>query len=545
MASPKLSPSKAALIDTMLAAGASNSAIQTKVGASYNAIVKRRALGNYLRPSVKPGPKVETAAAPSISESHTKTAETWTISIPETDICTEEQLIAHCKIDLKKWEITECTFNKWGMGYTTGLGDKKRADKIQLFQVTAKCKLRRFTTEHEYVEENTRLRRLNAHLQSSLRTEKQMAGQLARNHAGHDDLLENMGRLVESMGTIRFPVTLVSPPPRTINPFIKSTHTEDAVLLISDTHFGEKSRREDSSGFSGCDAVVLANRTGYVFRAAKEVLSIHRAAYPIKNLIVWYGGDVGNGELHESARSNDLMITEQIHFAYYMLKFGLEDLLALTVPDKKTGIRVIEKIVMLFTVGNHMRLDEKMAYKTQARRTFDWLIYQMLIETFKDPKYKGLIEIRTEMAPFIFENIRGHRYGFCHGNQIGYRNNPSTQVKAVDKFMARTRALFDSPQWRKATNFQGGTFSRMCIGDIHVPLSFPRFKSNASLPGTNELGVNWQLEPVPAGQQIFGVSDKHQETWSYFLDCSHVGRSTQDMNNYGAFAQQYLLEAGK
>ncbi len=514
----------------------SNRVIAKKLGIHDTTVMRYR----DMKPEERPAP-----TTPNVSETHEQSGDTWDIELRKTRICTLEQLIEHCEIDLEKWEVERFICNKWEMGYTTGVGNSKRASEIPLFQVKALLRKRRFTTESEYVEENTKLRRQNVHLQSALRTEKTMSTRLARNHAGHDDLLLSMKELVESMGEIRFPGSLVSPPPRRIVPAINDGHTEDAVLLISDTHYGEKSRREDSSGFSGCDAVVLGNRTGYIFRAAKEVLSIQRAAYPIKTLYTWFGGDMGNGELHDSARSNDLMITEQIHFAYYMLKFGIDDLLSLTVPNKKTGIRVIEKIVLMFTVGNHMRLDEKMAYKTQARRTFDWLIYQMLIETFKDPKYAGLIEIRTEMAPFIFENIRGHRYGFCHGNQIGFRNNPSTQVKAVDQFMAKTRALFDSPQWRRATGFQGGTFSRMCIGDIHVPLSFPRFKSNASLPGTNELGVNWQLEPVPAGQQIFGVTEKHQETWSYFLDCSHIGRSTKDLNNYGAFAEQYLKEAGK
>lgn len=487
----------------------------------------------------------EPPSVATVAESHEVAGDTWTVSIPKTRICSLDELVEHCKIDLGAWEVERFICNKWEVGIKVGAGEAARVETEPLFQVKAFLRKRRFATETEYVEENTKLRRQMAKMESSLRTEKQMAKRLAQNHAGHDDLLDNMKTLVASMGDINFPVSAVTPPPRSIRPAISETHTEDAVLLISDTHYGEKSRREDSSGFSGCDAVVLANRTGYIFRSAKEVLSIQRSAYPIKTLYVWNGGDIGNGELHDSARSNDLMITEQMHFAYHMLKFGIQDLLSLTVPNKKTGIRVIEKIVLMFTVGNHMRLDEKMSYKTQARRTFDWLIYQMLIETFSDPKYQGVIEIRTEMAPFIFEDIRGHRYGFCHGNQIGYRNNPSTQVKAVDQFMARTRALFDSPQWRRSSGFQGGTFSRMCIGDIHVPLSFPRFKSNASLPGTNELGVNWQLEPVPSGQQIFGVTEKHQETWSYFLDCSDVQRSATDMNNYGAFAEEYLERSGR
>lgn len=511
----------------------SNRDIGRMLGVDHTVAMKYR--------KAKPEPKAAKPTAANVSESHEHAGDTWDIELRKTRICTLEQLIEHCEIDLDKWEVVNFKVNKWEMGYTTGVANNKIGLQIPLFQVKALLRKRRFATENEYVEENTRLRRLNARMESSLRTEKQMAKRLAVNHAGHDDLLDNMSRLVESLGDIHLPSSRVAAPPQRIRPALNDGHTEDAVLLISDTHYGDKIRREDTSGFSEFDSVIAGNRTGYIFRAAKEVLSIQRAAYPIKKLHVWFGGDIGNGELHDSAKSNDLIITEQIHFAYHMLKFGIEDLLTLTVPDKK-GIRIIEKIVLLFTVGNHMRMDEKMPYKVQARRTFDWLIYQMLIERFKD---NPLVEIRTEMSPFIFETIRGHRHLFCHGNQVGYKNSPSGQVKAVDRLMTLARALFDSPVWRKTNGLVGETFSRVCIGDIHVPLTFPRFKSNASLNGQNELGVNWQLEPIPAGQQIFGVTEKHQETWSYFLDCTAVQKTSEDMNSYGEFAAEYMERAGR
>jgi hypothetical protein len=69
-------------------------------------------------------------------ESQTFKGDIWEISIPKTDIHTEAQLVDYMKIDLQKWEIVECTFNKWSMG-TAGGGQQ------MLFQVKARCKLRR------------------------------------------------------------------------------------------------------------------------------------------------------------------------------------------------------------------------------------------------------------------------------------------------------------------------------------------------------------------------------------------------------------------
>jgi hypothetical protein len=89
----------------------------------------------------------------------------------------------------------------------------------------------------------------------------------------------------------------------------------------------------------------------------------------------------------------------------------------------------------------------------------------------------------------------------------------------------------------------GSTFDRFVIGDIHVPTSFPRLLSNGSLNGQNELGVNWGLEVIPAGQWIFGVSDKQIQTWQYFLDCTAVQR--ENPNGYCEFAKDYADKYGK
>jgi hypothetical protein len=115
----------------------------------------------------------------------------------------------------------------------------------------------------------------------------------------------------------------------------------------------------------------------------------------------------------------------------------------------------------------------------------------------------------------------------------------------MSQFIDRVRALFDSPEWRRKNKLQGETFERACIGDIHVPVSFPRLLSNGSLNGQNELGVNWNLEPIPAGQQLFGVADNHCETFKYFLGCSHVQREQKDYNPYGIFAEEYASRFGR
>lgn len=464
--------------------------------------------------------------------------DTWNIVLPRTRIHTLEELLEFCKVDKTIWEVERWEATKWEVGA------KDNNNQIQvtpLYRVKACLRRKQFNTLTEYAKDNARLRQQNAKLKLQVKSEKELCDILARNHAGYDDLLANVKEYVNVLGDFSLPASKLVIPEPLVTPAVRNGHSEDAVLLLSDTHFGDQIRREDTSGFPEYDLVIAGNRMGYIIKKAKQVLTLHRAMYPLKRLYVWIGGDIGNGDLHDAPKSNALFLPAQVHFSYHMLKFGLQDLVELTVPDAK-GNQVVEEIVLLFTVGNHMRMDEKMPTKLQAQRTLDWLIYQFIIERFRTTPR---VTIKQEMAPYIFETIRGHRHLFAHGMQVGYKNSPDEQCKSMDKFIDKVRALFDSPEWRRKNGWDGETFARACIGDIHVPVEFPRLISNGSLNGQNELGVNWTLEPIPTGQQLFGVADKHLQTWKYFLECGHIQREKEDFNSYGTFAADYAERLGR
>jgi hypothetical protein len=459
----------------------------------------------------------------------------WLLSLPKTRIHTLKQLFEHFQVDLTIWECDRFICNKWDMGYVTKDGV---ADQHELYQVKAYLRKKIANDIDGYVAENSKLMQQNEKLRKEIVRDRKYAKKLAENHVGADELLKNIQTFVKEMGDFPAPVTRISAQKPQTRPPVKEGHSEDAVLVISDTHFGDRIRKGDTSGFPEFDLTIAGNRFGYIIGKAKKILGLHRAMYPIKRLYVPILGDIGNGDLHDAPKSNVLFIAPQIHFSYHMLRFAIEDLLTL----RDEGI--VEEIVLLFSVGNHMRMAEdlKMPTKLQAMRTFDWLIYQFVIERFKN---EPGVTIHETMSPFIFENIRGHRYGFNHGMEVGYKNSPEAQAKSISSFINHTRALFDSPVYRAHAGLEGATFDRFVIGDIHVPVSFPRLLSNGSLNGQNELGVNWGLEVIPAGQWLFGVSDKQIQTWQYFIDCTHVQREEADSNGYGKFAEEYEKKFGR
>jgi len=504
--------------------------------------------------SISATEKPEVTETQDISENH------WNITIPHTTIHTLEQLIERCQVDTNIWHCERFVANKWevvmkpaaftelfetkdGREIPLWERDKDKIDPIHepLYQIKAFFVRKEAEDIGGYIKKCANLRSRLAKAERELRDEKAISKHLSLFHMGYDEFKDKLSAFMDTIGDLSLPYERTEAQPPFITPLVSTGHTEDAVALWSDQHFGDRIRREDTSGFPMYDLLIGGNRWGYVQNRTKQILTLHRSMYPLDMLNVWVGGDVGNGILHDSPNSNELFSPAQVHFSYHMLKFAIEDLLKLTEPDEHGNV-IVKKIKLLFSVGNHMRLDEKMPHKYQAQRTLDWLIYMFVIDRFRgNPK----IEIVEDMSPFIFHNIRGHRYMFAHGLQVGYKNSPDAQCKSMSEFLDRTRALFDSPEWRKANALQGETFERVCIGDIHVPVSFPRLISNGSLNGQNELGVNWALEPIPAGQQLFGVSNSHQETWHYFVECSQIQDKPKDLNKYGEFARNYADKLGR
>jgi hypothetical protein len=347
---------------------------------------------------------------------------------------------------------------------------------------------------------------------------------------------EDVAQIRAAAGQFRFPITPVQRL-KVDHTAITPGHSEDAVAIISDTHFGDKSRREDTAGVSQYNLVIGGNRLGYNTESIKQILNIHRAAYKLDTLHLAILGDICHGTLHGSEISNDIFLPGQVLFSYQILRMMIEDLYQSLVKSK-----IIGAINIIFSVGNHGRLDpdNPMPTKFQSLQTWDRLVYDLLIQEFKG---RDRIRINDTFSPFVFENIKGHRYLFSHGLGVGFKNKQETQSKSISSYIAAARAIFDSSGYRASAGLRGTAFERAVIGDVHAHFDYPDLISNGSLTGNNELGLAWLLRPIEPGQVIFGVSKRHRQTWKYFMQSGDIGET--NLNVYGQFAKMFLKTWGK
>ena len=80
-------------------------------------------------------------AEPVLQEGNKIQGDNWEISLPKTRIHTLDQLLKFCEVDLRIWEVSHFTCNKWEMGYVNK--DSGKAETEQLYQIKASLKRKR------------------------------------------------------------------------------------------------------------------------------------------------------------------------------------------------------------------------------------------------------------------------------------------------------------------------------------------------------------------------------------------------------------------
>ena len=304
---------------------------------------------------------------------------------------------------------------------------------------------------------------------------------------------------------------------------LKPGHSEIAAAAWSDWHLSECVRNEDSNGVNAYDSIIAANRVWELVQTQKQLFTIHKSLYNFDYIWIAILGDMINGSIHEELRlTNDLSDPAATILCARLLKLALLEIRQLGVPIRVDCV-----------VGNHPRMTAKMPTKMQAQTSYDWLIYEMLADFFKDDK---LVKINVHTSQLAIVEHYGWRYVVEHG--IEWKNG------AEESMEDRIRAVFDDPVYRQATGLEGASLDQVLIGNLHKPAFLERTIKNGSLTGQNELGQGWRLKPIPAQQCVWGISRKHVRTWQYQIDLTSIKDGNGD-NPFVEYARGYMARHGR
>lgn len=182
-----------------------------------------------------------------------------------------------------------------------------------------------------------------------------------------------------------------------------------AVALASDWHMEETVRPEAVAGRNEYNLEISGRRAAKYFSSIRWLLDFERQAFAIRDLLLWLGGDLITGAIHEElVETNELSPVEAVLHVKQVLADGIATLLA----DEK-----LERLILPCSYGNHGRTTEKRRIKTGAQNSFEWLMYNVLRREFAD---EPRVEFVVDQSAHQYVEAYGDVLHFHHGDELKY-----------------------------------------------------------------------------------------------------------------------------
>ena len=234
-----------------------------------------------------------------------------------------------------------------------------------------------------------------------------------------------------------------------------------AIALASDWHVEETVDPDTISGRNRYDLSIADRRIARFFDAIVWNVERQRCKeVAIRDLVLWLGGDLMSGYIHEELlEDNELAPVQTVLWLLPRLRNGIAMLLdrlqlvTLTVPC---------------SFGNHGRTTEKKRISTGAQNSFEWLLYNVLAEEFRSNK-----RVRFVISPSVDQYVGVYEFTahFTHGDTVKSMGG----VGGISVPLLRAK-----PRW-DLVRFADWSF----LGHFHQLSDFGRVVVNGSLIGYN------------------------------------------------------------
>jgi len=154
---------------------------------------------------------------------------------------------------------------------------------------------------------------------------------------------------------------------------------------------------------------IATRRIRRTWQKAVYMINFAREISNIKDIVLWLGGDLINGIIHEELEEkNFLGPTEAVLFMQEHVESGIQYL-------KQNAD--VERIVVVTNHGNHGRSTARKRISTAYRHSWEWLAFNNLARFFQgDSK----VEFRIAKGYHNRQIIQGRRVRFHHGDAIRY-----------------------------------------------------------------------------------------------------------------------------
>lgn len=257
-----------------------------------------------------------------------------------------------------------------------------------------------------------------------------------------------------------------------------------AVVMASDWHVGElvvpaKVHYKNEFGIKS-----MHQRVEEFFWGSVWLVKHHRTSFAINELILWVGGDIITGYLHEDQReSNSMPPIKEVLVASQLLSRGIEFLIEEL---------DLEKVHVLCNYGNHGRTTDKIRFATAAENSFEFLMYHSLAEQMSKNKR---VEFTISDGPHIYYQVYDFWTRWLHGDVVKYRGGIGGM------FIPLRRAYKD---WQTIHHCDFTT-----LGHFHQShLDAYNMAVNGSLIGYSPYSMAKNFEYTPPAQGFYLIDSK-------------------------------------
>lgn len=200
-------------------------------------------------------------------------------------------------------------------------------------------------------------------------------------------------------------------------------------MNASDWHMGERVRPENVGWRNEYDPGIAQERAEKFWDSQLTMLSAARAAWDIRQGVLWLGGDLMTGYIHEEyEEENFLSPVEESLLVYKTMVSGIRHILATS---------DLEHILIPTSNGNHGRTGRKIRIATYAKNSFEWMLYQYLALAFDDePRIK--FQISNGYNNLV--DLYGTRINYHHGDAVKFAGGVGGPTIALNKRIGRIAA---------------------------------------------------------------------------------------------------------
>lgn len=259
-----------------------------------------------------------------------------------------------------------------------------------------------------------------------------------------------------------------------------------AVALASDWHVEETVPAASVNGLNEFNPRIAEARIAKFFKTLVRLTEIERGGAKIDDLVLWLGGDLMTGMIHEElAETNSRTPTQTILWLQDQLLTGLATLK----PH-------FQRICIPTSYGNHGRTTIKPRHATGAAHSYEWLLYRIL-----EGRTAGDDQLAWQVADsyFNFMTVHDRRLRFHHGDGLRYQGGIGGLTIPTEKAIA---------SWNKSPN----RADLDLFGHWHTYQQARTWLCNGSLVGYNAYALSIKASFEPPAQTFFLLDKKRGRT---------------------------------